>query len=353
MRLFDGRDLCALDTAESNSSVPLGSRGPQAAHGPLSAVPAPAAQLSQDGERETVIASPPEVRKKGVAARFKFAYEISALYLGWLVFGSICLTASFIAGFLRYVLPHKFGNRFGQQMITIVFKIFMFYLAITGLVKCDVSALDELKHEKGLILAPNHPSLIDAVLVISRLPRVTCIMKAVLWDNIVLGGGSRLAGFVRNDSQPNMVRASVAALRDGGQLLMFPEGTRTVEQPINPLKGAIALISKKSRAPVQTIFIQSNTDFLGKRWPTLKKPTFPLYYRVTLGKRFDPPGNDHPNGKMLSNKIFVTELDAYFRSSLTSAASLGSPASLALFSGESKRNDSNSSTHSPPSHLAP
>jgi 1-acyl-sn-glycerol-3-phosphate acyltransferase len=288
MRLFDDRDFRAVDVRAADAAQANGE--------------------SSTGPRT----SASEGSKAGISGRIKAAYEISALYLGWFVFGSICLVASFFAGFLRYVLPRKFGNRLGQHMIMRAFQAFMLYLAITRLVKCDVSALDQLKHEKGLILAPNHPALIDAVLVISRLPRVTCIMKAVLWDNIVLGGGSRLAGFVRNDSQPNMVRASVAALRDGGQLLMFPEGTRTVEQPINPLKGAIALIAKKAQAPVQTIFIESNTDFLGKHWPTLKKPTFPLHYRVTLGKRFDPPMND----KAADNKIFVAELDAYFRTEL-------------------------------------
>ncbi len=341
MRLFDDRDFRALDTAKRAAEP----------NPPMLVVTLP--PESQDSGCESMIAPPPDESNKGLTARLKSAYEISALYLGWLVFGSICLTASFIAGLLRYVLPRKFGNRFGQRMITMGFKVFMFYLAITGLVKCDVSALDALKHEKGLILAPNHPSLIDAVLVISRLPRVTCIMKAVLWDNIVLGGGSRLAGFVRNDSQPNMVRASVAALRDGGQLLMFPEGTRTVAQPINPLKGAIALISKKSQAPVQTIFIESNTEFLGKRWPTLKKPTFPLHYRVTLGKRFDPPCNEPQDGKILSNKIFVAELDAYFRASLTSTTSLGTAVSGPVLSDESKSIDTHKSMDSPPSHLAP
>jgi 1-acyl-sn-glycerol-3-phosphate acyltransferase len=291
MRLFDDRDFRSADARSADvPTVPNGNAG----------VP----PIRHEGHAHE--------GARGISGRIKYTYEISALYLGWFVFGFICLIASFSAGFLRYVLPQKFGNRFGQRMITTGFKLFMGYLAITGLVKCDVRALDQLKHERGLILAPNHPALIDAVLVISRLPRVTCIMKAVLWDNIVLGGGSRLAGFVRNDSQPNMVRASVAALRDGGQLLMFPEGTRTVEQPINPLKGAIALIAKKSQAPVQTIFIESNTDFLGKHWPTLKKPQFPLHYRVTLGKRFDPPAAD----KAVDNKIFIAELDAYFRAEL-------------------------------------
>jgi 1-acyl-sn-glycerol-3-phosphate acyltransferase len=283
MRLFDDRDFRAVD-----------------------------ARAAERPQAKGELSTPPHA-VTGISGRVIAAYEMCALYSGWFVFGSICLVASFFAGFLRYVLPRKFGKRLGQRMIMRVFQVFMLYLAITRLVKCDVSALDQLKHEKGLILAPNHPALIDAVLVISRLPRVTCIMKAVLWDNMVLGGGARLAGFVRNDSQPNMVRASVAALRDGGQLLMFPEGTRTVEQPINPLKGAIALIAKKARAPVQTIFIESNTEFLGKHWPTLKKPQFPLHYRVTLGKRFDPPMNN----KEADNKIFVAELDAYFRAELS------------------------------------
>jgi 1-acyl-sn-glycerol-3-phosphate acyltransferase len=89
--------------------------------------------------------------------------------------------------------------------------------------------------------------------------------------------------------------------------LIFPEGTRTVQKPINDLKGAIALIAKKSEAPVQTIFIESNTEFLGKHWPPLQKPIFPLHYRVRLGKRFTC-GADH--------KAFLADLESYFRSEM-------------------------------------
>lgn len=237
----------------------------------------------------------------------KGAYESFVLYSGWTVFGLICLASSFFAGVLFYVLPRKFGARVGQRVVTFAFSTFLRYLSVTGLVKCDLSELDSLRDQEGLILAPNHPSMLDAVLVISRLPRVTCIMKASLWDSVVLGGGSRLAGYVRNDSQPNMVRSSVKALRDGGQVLIFPEGTRTVQHPVNELKGAIALIAKKSEAPVQTIFIESNTEFLGKHWPPLRKPIFPLHYRVRLGMRF-ACGADH--------KAFLADLESYFRSEM-------------------------------------
>ncbi len=238
---------------------------------------------------------------------FRRGYEVSAMYLGWAVFGVICFLSSAFAGVVFHLLPRKMGVALGQRLVNRAFRMFLGYSVLSGLVKCDLSALDALRDEQGLVLAPNHPSMLDAVLVISRLPRVTCIMKAALWDNIVLGGGSRLAGYVRNDSQPNMVRSSVKVLQEGGQVLIFPEGTRTVSTPVNEFRGAIALIAKKSQAPVQTIFIESNTAFLGKHWPLLKMPVFPLQYKVRLGKRFEC-GADH--------KAFLADLENYFRTEM-------------------------------------
>jgi 1-acyl-sn-glycerol-3-phosphate acyltransferase len=238
------------------------------------------------------------------------SYELFIFYTSWLAFGLVSAVIGAFMGAAKLLLPLQAGHRLGQLVISSWFRIFLGYLRITGLVKLDLTALDAIKHDRQLILAPNHPSMLDAVLVISRLPRVTCIMKAKLWDNVALGGGSRLAGYVRNDSNSNMVRASVDSLAAGGQLLLFPEGTRSVEHPVNEFKGAVSLIAKKSRAEVQTIFIESNTAFLGKHWPTLKRPDFPLHYRVRLGQRFAPP-TTHDEGK-----AFALQLETYFRQEL-------------------------------------
>lgn len=248
-----------------------------------------------------------------VTAPWRFlrtSYELLVFCTGWMVFGVVSAAMSAVMGAARFILPVQFGHRLGQRAISHWFRIFLGYLRVTGLVKLDLTALDQIKNERRLILAPNHPSMLDAVLVISRLPRVTCIMKATLWDNPSLGGGSRLAGYVRNDSQPNMVRSAVASLKTGGQLLLFPEGTRSVEHPVNEFKGAISLIAKKSGAEVQTIFIESNTAFLGKQWPMLKKPNFPLHYRVRLGQRFAAPSTQE------DCRAFSQRLETYFRQEL-------------------------------------
>ena len=80
-----------------------------------------------------------------------------------------------------------------------------------------------------------------------------------------------------------MVRVGRAAVRAGNQLLVFPEGTRTRQHRRYGFKGGFALIAKSAGVPVQTVFIETNSRFLGKGWPLFRKPVFPLVYRVRLG----------------------------------------------------------------------
>lgn len=234
-------------------------------------------------------------------------YEYLVLYGGLLLFAVMCLAWSLPAALLRHLLPEKLGARISQYAIMLVFRTYLLAIRASGLVKCDLSELDALKREQGIIITTNHPSLIDVVLIASRLPNMVCILKAGLLDNLLLGGGARMAGYIRNDSVGKLVRASVAAVQAGSQLLIFPEGTRTVSVPINGFKEGFGLIAKKAAVPIQTVFIETNSPFLGKHWPLLKRPAFPLRYRVRLGKRFMVEGDV---------KGFVSELEQYYREHL-------------------------------------
>ena len=42
------------------------------------------------------------------------------------------------------------------------------YLRHTGRFELDLEALDALRSEAGLVIAPNHPALLDVMLVVSR-----------------------------------------------------------------------------------------------------------------------------------------------------------------------------------------
>jgi 1-acyl-sn-glycerol-3-phosphate acyltransferase len=253
-----------------------------------------------------------ESKQPGLLVRSAgLAYEYFVFYLGYLYFGAGAALASLVSAALHPLLPRELGTRLGRWMTGMHFRGFLALLRASRLVSIDLAALDALRGERSIILAPNHPCLLDAVLIISRLPQTACIMKAEILDSIFLGGGARLSGYIRNDSPINLVRMSTKELRAGHQLLVFPEGTRTRTLPVNAFKGGFALMAKKSAAEVQTIFIESNSAFLNKGWPVLKKPEFPLIYRARLGKRLRVTGDV---------KDFVSDLEDYYRQELSAPA---------------------------------
>ena len=250
----------------------------------------------------------------------RLGYEYAVFYLGLMLFAAPMLMWSLLAGSIRPFVPRRIGVAIGRRVVTRIFRTYLLLLTSSGLVKLDLGALDALRDERGLIIAPNHPAMLDVVLMVSRLPRAVCIMKADLGKNIILGGATHLAGYIHNDSAFSMIRQASAEVRSGGQLLIFPEGTRTTQYPVNRFKRGFAMIAKTAGVPVQTVLIESNSSFLSKSWPWFKKPAFPLLYRVTLGRRFEVD---------CGVKEFVADLEDYYREVLgpkhPAQAASGSP----------------------------
>jgi len=240
----------------------------------------------------------------------KILYEYFALYSSLALLGLICLTWSVFALPLYIILPRRAGTAIGRCGIMSGFRIYAWSLSITRTYLLDLQDIDSLKGGPPLILAPNHPCLIDALLILTRHPNIVCVMKSALMKNVFLGAGSRLARYVPNESSRQMIKESVAHLKDGGVLLLFPEGTRSTRAPINALVGSVGLIAKHANVPVQTLVIETDSPFLSKGWPLFRRPDLPITYRVRLGKRFDPPAEV---------PAFTAELDRYYRQELAGA----------------------------------
>jgi len=198
------------------------------------------------------------------------------------LFGLSCVAWTFLSLPLL-LLPRALGQPIGQVLIMAGFRYFLAVMRACGILKTDLSALDDLRGYRSLIIAPNHPSQIDAMLIISRLPQVVCTAKSKLLSHPLLGASARLAGYIPNDAPHRFVREAMRQLRRGRQLLIFPEGTRSSGKGIGPFKQGFALIAQRADVPIQTVFIESNSRFLAKGWPLLRVPEFPLVYRVRLG----------------------------------------------------------------------
>jgi 1-acyl-sn-glycerol-3-phosphate acyltransferase len=237
-------------------------------------------------------------------------HETVRLHLGFVALGVICLTVSLLAIPMRMIFPRVLSKRIGRKLIARTFQAYLRLLVFMGACRFDLEELDALQGSPAMIIAPNHPSLLDAVMILSRLPDAACIMKADIVNSVFFGAGARLAGYIRNTPLRTMVQLAVADLHQGSHLLLFPEGTRTTRFPVGPVQGTAGLIAKHAGVPVQTVFIETNSGFLGKGWSVLWRPKMPITYRIRLGKRFDPPRH---------TAQFARELEQYFQSELAHA----------------------------------
>jgi 1-acyl-sn-glycerol-3-phosphate acyltransferase len=226
-----------------------------------------------------------------------------ALHALLLLLGLISLAWNLVALLLYPLLPRTRGCAVGRAGIAYGYRLFWAVARACGVLRMDARALDALRDERGLIIVANHPSLLDALMLVARLPRSACIMKSELMRNVFLGPGAKLAGYIRNDTARGMVREAVRDLQEGGQLVVFPEGTRTTMQPINPFRPGVTLIARLAQAPIQTVFIDTDSPYLGKGWPLWRLPPLPIVFSVRLGQRFAPQAR---------SDALLAELERYF-----------------------------------------
>jgi 1-acyl-sn-glycerol-3-phosphate acyltransferase len=229
------------------------------------------------------------------------------VFIGWLFLALICLAWSIIALPAYLLLPARSGTILGRAGIRAGFRLFLGVLQLLEIYRFDLKELEGLRGEAGVILAPNHPRLIDALVLLAYHPNAVCVMKTQLRKNFFLSAGSRLARYIGNTPPRRMIKQAIAALDEGGVLLLFPEGTRSQRVPVNQCQLTVGAIAKHAQVPVLTVLIETDSPYLSKGWPLLRIPGRPISYRARLGRRFNPPTDA---------QLFTKELEAYFRREL-------------------------------------
>ena len=237
---------------------------------------------------------------------FRWALEVYdhlVIYGGVILLGVIFLFWGVLALIGLPLFPARHARVLGRYIAMLSFRFYLACLSATQRFSFDMSALKALRGAPPLVIAPNHPCMLDALMVIAHLPNVACVLKSSLMNNFFTGGGARFARFIRSEPAQLMVQLAVEDMQKGSHLLLFPEGTRTVQDPVNPFSGGVGLIASRAQVSVQTVLIETDSRYISKGWALFRKPPMPLHYRVRLGKRFDPPQDVHR---------FMAELQDYF-----------------------------------------
>lgn len=182
-------------------------------------------------------------------------------------------------------------------------------LAARNLVHCEFEGFEEAVTWKGSILCANHPSILDAICFFWKIRGLGCVVGMKPWGNPLLSFPARIAEFVPRDPALRMLKECRQRLQRGENILLFPEGTRTTRGALNPFHDGPALLSVKAHAPIRTVFIETNSLFLGKGYSFFKPTTEPIVFRFSLGEVFQPgPGE--------SARDLSRRLESYYRDRL-------------------------------------
>jgi len=171
-----------------------------------------------------------------------------------------------------------------QYAIHLAVRFYMWAVLRLGVMRLCGHGVEKLR-EPGILVVANHPTLFDALTLMSFMPQADCVVKASHYDNFWLGGAVKGAGYIPNHSGPQVVEECAERLRRGRSVLIFPEGTRSPKNGLGHFaRGAahIALHAGSDPVPV-TIECEPATLYRGLAWWDVPERRFTVTLTV------DPP----------------------------------------------------------------
>ena len=218
-------------------------------------------------------------------------YYVGACYVSWLAFALVGLGLNVGCGLLL-LLPRRAGRGTGvRRAIRWLFDLWRRWFHACGVLRIVWRGF-EAPLTRGTIYIANHPTLLDATLLLARLPDAVCIFKPSLMRNPAIGPAAIMAGYIAGENGVDLVHEVAARIATGQSLLIFPEGTRTATgMTLGPLKPGFALIAAQARAPVQLIAIRAAADLVPRGRPWWRLPAvLPVWMEISLDRRwaYDP-----------------------------------------------------------------
>lgn len=143
-------------------------------------------------------------------------------------------------------------------------------LAAAG-IKVEVQGLENLTLGSPLILASNHQGFFDIFALFAYVPiRFGWITKKELFRIPIFGYAMKRFGNIRIDrsNKENAregLQAAARKIREGQSIIIFPEGTRSLDGRLLPFKKGCFHLAEASEAPVVPISISGSFEIMSKR----------------------------------------------------------------------------------------
>jgi 1-acyl-sn-glycerol-3-phosphate acyltransferase len=191
--------------------------------------------------------------------------------------------------------------------------------SINGRVKAT-GAIDEIPRDGPVILAANHASNLDAVVIGSWLTprlgrRIHWLGKKELFAWPIIGWTAAHGGVhpvERGTADIEAFRFAQRILDEGNILFVFPEGTRSPDGTLQEAQDGAAVLAMRTGAPIVPIGIAGSH----RVWPRGQKLPRPGgHVTIRVGRPFRPadllpPGTDRRTAKGLATSMIMERIAA-------------------------------------------
>jgi 1-acyl-sn-glycerol-3-phosphate acyltransferase len=147
-------------------------------------------------------------------------------------------------------------------------KFFIFLFVFFA--RWEVQGKENIPKEGSVILAANHVSYWDPIIVGCICPRVVRFMaKKELFSYFIFGKILKsIYAFPvdRKKSDREAIKAALTVLKNNEVLGMFPEGMRVKNKKLGEFKQGMAMIALKTQAPIVPIAIKNSEKIFSKGW---------------------------------------------------------------------------------------
>ena len=136
--------------------------------------------------------------------------------------------------------------------------------------KVTVMGTEKLTRGRSYIYMPNHQSNADIPLLLGRLPvQFRWLAKAELFKIPIFGRAMRGVGYIsidrsnRKSAFESLARAA-RTIRNGTSVLIFPEGTRSLDGRLLPFKKGGFVLAVDAGVPIVPVIIRGTRQIMAK-----------------------------------------------------------------------------------------
>jgi 1-acyl-sn-glycerol-3-phosphate acyltransferase len=188
---------------------------------------------------------------------------------------TLLLWSYFTLGFIVFFSPFYLGvylfadNReYAFQRLNHYFYKGFFFLVQVFIPGQKWHIADDIKSIQSSVIVCNHLSYLDPLLLISLFPRHKTIVKSSFFRVPIFGWMLKQSGYIPSTSEGSLselmierIDAMEGYLASGGNLFIFPEGTRSRDGGIGRLNTGAFKIARLCRTPIKVLHIR-NTNKL-------------------------------------------------------------------------------------------